>query len=279
MLNARSLAGVGFALIMILFPCIARAGEGRPATPSSKVPEVGKAGSRRLSFEIARAYPHDPAAFTQGLFFKDGFLYEGTGRRGRSSLRKVELETGRVVKQVDLPKSLFGEGIAPHGGRIYQLTWRAGLGLVYDLKTFRLKRRFRYRTEGWGLTTDGTHLIMSDGTDTLHFLDPESFRLVRGLKVRDQTEGVKNLNELEWVEGRIFANIWMRDDIVIISPDTGALLGRIDLGRLAAMERPPGPEAVLNGIAYDPEGDRLFVTGKLWSHVYEIRCATGFLSD
>ncbi|MFW6198363.1 MAG: glutaminyl-peptide cyclotransferase [Acidobacteriota bacterium] len=219
---------------------------------------------------VAR-HPHDPEAFTQGLFFHRGRLYEGTGRRGESVLREVEIPTGRVVREVPLPDRLFGEGIALHDGHVFQLTWTAGVGFVYDLGTFREVRRFDYPGEGWGLTGDGRRLIMSDGTATLRFIEPDSFRTTRHLLARERGDPVERLNELEYIRGEVWANVWQSDDIVRIDPGTGEVLDRIDLSDLVAVEQPRGFEAVLNGIAHDPRSDRVFLTGKLWRHVYEYR--------
>ena len=234
------------------------------AAEQQAVPEV-------YGYEVVNTYPHDPKAFCQGLAFADGYLYEGTGQRGRSTLRKVELETGKVVQQVALDRRLFGEGITVWDERIYQLTWQAGLGLVCDKETFKEAGRFRVRGEGWGLTHDGTHLILSNGSPTLQFIDPKTYRVVRRLNVRDQGNWVRNLNELEYVDGAILANVWTTDRIAWISLVTGNVLGWIDLRGLKPAELRFNNDAVLNGIAYDPESKRLFVTGKNWPKLFEIR--------
>ena len=220
-------------------------------------------------FQVLNAYPHDPKAYTQGLVFEDGFLYEGTGKTGQSTLRKVELETGRVIQSHALSSQLFGEGITILDGRIYQLTWRKGLAIVYDKKTFGEIARFRYSGEGWGLTNDGESLIMSNGTATLQFRDPKTFRIQRRLVVHSQGRNLSRLNELEYIEGEILANVWYQDYIARISPRTGEITGWIDLQRLPTGRR--DREAVLNGIAYDAENDRLFVTGKNWPKLFDIR--------
>lgn len=220
-------------------------------------------------FKVVHTYPHDPDAFTQGLFFHDGFLYEGTGLRGRSSIRKVELETGKVVQQVDLPGEVFGEGITLWGDRIIGLTWQEGTAFVLDLKTFKLWRKFNYAGEGWGLTHNGKELIMSDGSPELRFLDPLSFKELRRVKVTADGRPVDQLNELEWVDGEIYANIWQTDRIARINPKTGAVTGWIDLTGLLPQRR--GSDDVLNGIAYDAKAKRLFVTGKLWPKLFEIQ--------
>jgi len=223
------------------------------------------------TYKIVNVYPHDPQAYTQGLVYKDGYLYEGTGLNGRSSLRKVRLETGEVLQRVDLPPELFGEGIALLGGKIFQLTWKAGTGFIYDAHDFHLLRKFSYPGEGWGLTTDGRLLYMSDGTPEIRVLNPETLKEIRRIKVHDAASPVNELNELEFINGELFANIWQTDRIARISPRTGKVVGWIDLsGILSPMYRRT-PDAVLNGIAYDPQGKRLFVTGKLWPNIFEIQ--------
>jgi len=232
-------------------------------TSTGSVPEY--------TYKIVNVYPHDPQAYTQGLVYKDGYLYEGTGLNGRSSLRKVRLETGEVLQRVDLPPELFGEGIALLGGKIFQLTWKAGTGFIYDAHDFHLLRKFSYPGEGWGLTTDGRLLYMSDGTPEIRVLNPETLKEIRRIKVHDAASPVNELNELEFINGELFANIWQTDRIARISPRTGKVVGWVDLsGILSPMYRRT-PDAVLNGIAYDPQGKRLFVTGKLWPNIFEIQ--------
>ncbi len=227
--------------------------------------------AQEYTFAIVSAYPHDPSAFTQGLAYRDGFLYEGTGREGQSSLRKVRLETGEIVQQKNLAPDLFGEGITLLNDKVIQLTWKSGIGFVYDLNSFRLLRRFSYSGEGWGLATNGRELFMSDGTSEIRVLDSETFQEKRRIKVHDGSAAVDQLNELEFVEGQIFANVWHSNLIARISPQTGDVIGWIDLtGLLSPMYRFEA-EAVLNGIAYDPVLKRLFVTGKLWPRVFEIK--------
>ena len=221
-------------------------------------------------YKIVNAYPHDPNAFTQGLIYHDGRLYEGTGLHGASSLHKVELQTGKVLKRRDLPEKYFGEGIAFCGNRLIQLTYQSKIGFIYDLD-LRQVGSFTYPTEGWGLACDGKHLILSDGTATLRWLDARTFRMVKQITVKDQGRPVGHLNELEYVKGEIFANIWPTDTIARISPDTGEVTGWIDLGGLSQRFEPITPVDCLNGIAYDERGDRLFVTGKLWPKLFEIR--------
>lgn len=221
-------------------------------------------------YQVVHVYPHDPAAYTQGLIYKDGHLYESTGREGKSSLRMVDLATGQVLQRYDLPPDLFGEGLTDWGGNLIQLTWTAGKAFVYDSFTFSLRQTFRYKGEGWGLTHDAKSLIMSDGTPVLRFLDPTTFREIRRVSVLDENKKpVRSLNELEYVRGEIYANVWQTDRIVRISPQSGRVLGWIDLSGL--MEKLADREAVLNGIAYDDKVGRLFVTGKLWPKLFEIR--------
>ncbi|HEY6361770.1 MAG TPA: glutaminyl-peptide cyclotransferase [Vicinamibacterales bacterium] len=221
-------------------------------------------------YEIVREYPHDPEAFTQGLIFRDGFLYESTGQTGRGSVRKVRLETGEVVQRRMLANEYFGEGLTDWGSQLVQLTWVSNIGFVYDLDSFKELRQFRYAGEGWGLTQDGTRLIMSDGTPNLRFLDPTTFDEQSRLNVRDHNGSVDDLNELEFVKGSIYANVWLTERIVIIAPATGAVTAWVDLTGLRPRQGPQGDD-VLNGIAYDAAGDRLFVTGKLWPKLFEIR--------
>jgi glutamine cyclotransferase len=218
---------------------------------------------------VLAAYPHDPRAFTQGLAIHDGMLYESTGRYGRSRLRIVDPERGEVQRQVALDDHLFGEGIAILGGRLYQLTWKAGVVLVYDPEDLRLLTRLDYPGEAWGLTHDGTRLILSDGTPVLRFLTPDTFEVVREVRVTDGRRSVRGLNELEWVNGQIWANILGSDRIARISPASGDILGWIDLGHLYPRAR-RAPNQPLNGIARDPQTGRLFVTGKLWPRLFEV---------
>lgn len=233
----------------------------------------------QYSVEIVKTYPHDPKAFTQGLVFHNGFLYEGTGgkpARGDdfySSLRKVEIESGKVLQKHDVPIDYFGEGIAILNDKIYQLTWTERTGFVYNLADFKLLREVRYAGDGWGLTHDGTNLIMTDGTHVVRFVNPEDFTTVRTITVNDERgQPLMKLNELEYVKGEIWANVWETGWIVRIDPATGKLLGRVDLNTLTDEVQDKNPKAdVLNGIAYDAATDRIFVTGKNWPSLYEIR--------
>lgn len=222
------------------------------------------------TYRIVHTYPHDSGAFTQGLIYLNGHLYESTGLRGRSSLREEDLTTGRIIKYQALPNRYFGEGLTNWRNELIQLTWTSHIALVYDLNTFRFIRTFPCPWEGWGLTQDGKNLILSDGSSTLHFLNPDTFKQVRSIKVTDNGRPVDQLNELEYIRGQIYANIWHSNRIAVISPVSGNVLRWIDLAGLL----PPGsvtdPEAVLNGIAYDPTRNRLFVTGKLWPKLFEI---------
>jgi glutaminyl-peptide cyclotransferase len=222
-------------------------------------------------YEVVRSYPHDREAFTQGLIFRDGVFYEGTGLEGRSGIRKVKLETGEVLQAKPLSRTYFGEGITEWKGQIVQLTWKSEVAFVYDMKTFEPIKQWTYTGEGWGLTHDGTRLIMSDGSSALRFIDPATLKETGRITVRDANGPVEHLNELEYVKGEIFANVWYTERIARISPKDGRITGWIDLtGLLSAAERGTR-DAVLNGIAYDAAGDRLFVTGKLWPRVFEIK--------
>lgn len=221
--------------------------------------------------EIVRSFPHDPQSYTQGLFFHKGFLVESAGLYGKSSLRKIDLKTGRMIKELKLDGRYFGEGCALLKARIYQLTWKEETGFIYDLKTFKKIGRFAYRGEGWGLTTDGRYLIMSNGSSIITFRQPDSFAVVRSINVHDGRQPVASLNELEYIKGEIWANIYMENAIVRISPQDGAVLGWIDLSPLMGKLASRGEIDVLNGIAYDEKNNRIFVTGKLWPLLFEIK--------
>lgn len=226
-------------------------------------------GVELYTYEVVAEHPHDPEAFTQGLVLDDGELFESTGLHGRSSLRRVELATGEVLRERELDDALFGEGITTYGERIVQLTWQSGTGFVYDRESFALERDFTYEPEGWGITHDGSRLVMSDGTARLRFLDPESLEPKGELPVTWEGAPVERLNELEYVEGHVFANVWLTDRIAVIEPSEGEVVAWIDLaGLLPAEEREDAD--VLNGIAFDEEARRLIVTGKLWPRLFEI---------
>ena len=233
------------------------------APAEAKVPEYG--------YRVVHVYPHDPGAFTEGLFYQDGFLYESTGLEGHSFIRKERLETGEVVQSRTVPAQYFGEGIIDWKGRLVELTWRSQVGFVYDLRTFSPVGDFHYPGEGWALTRDDHRLIMSDGTPELRFLNPDTLKEIGRLTVTDEGRPVANLNELEYVKGEVYANIWQTDRIARIDPNTGHVVGWIDLtGLLPDADRMAAPVDVLNGIAYDAAHDRLFVTGKLWPKLFEI---------
>ncbi|MBO0860669.1 MAG: glutaminyl-peptide cyclotransferase [Chloracidobacterium sp.] len=223
------------------------------------------------SYEVVNAYPHDARAFTQGLVFYHGVIYESTGLNGSSSLRRVELETGKVLKQIAVPTQFFAEGLALLNGRLYQLTWQTQRGFVYDLDSFNKLREFDYAGEGWGLTRDARSLIMSDGSSRIRFIDPDTFKIQRMITVQDGKRDITQLNELEYIKGEIYANIWMQDRIARIDPQNGNVNAWIDLSELRPPEARRDPQAVLNGIAYDEDSDRLFVTGKLWPNLFEIK--------
>jgi glutaminyl-peptide cyclotransferase len=232
------------------------------AAPQKTAPVAG--------YKVVKTYPHDRQAFTQGLQYVGGVLYEGTGQHGQSGIRKVELETGKVLQHQPLDSKYFGEGITVWGDTLVQLTWQSEVGFVYDLKTFKQSRTFNYTGEGWGLTHDGKRLIMSDGSAALRFLDPVTFKETGRITVREGTAPVDRLNELEFVRGEILANVWQTHRIARISPATGNVLGWIDLTGLLDQQELARVD-VLNGIAYDATGDRLFVTGKWWPKLFEIK--------
>lgn len=227
------------------------------------------------TYTVVHTYPHDGAAFTEGLFYHDGFLYEGTGMAGNSSIRKVRLETGQIVQQHKLPEQYFGEGIVAWKNRLFELTYTTKVGFIYDLKTFALQGTFHYPGEGWSMTEDGQRIIMDDGTPTIRLSDPETLRETGRITVTANTKPVEYLNELEWVKGELYANIWHTDRIAIIDLTTGHVTAWIDLTGLLPrsdiLPDPEGAEQVLNGIAYDAKNDRLFVTGKYWPKLFEIR--------
>jgi glutaminyl-peptide cyclotransferase len=224
------------------------------------------------SYKVVATFPHDTSSFTQGLVFSDGHLYESTGLEGESTLRRVDITTGQTLQRVDVPRQFFAEGLALVGDELLQLTWRNQIGFVYDKTTFKQKRTFSYKSEGWGIACDGaSQLVMSDGSDTLTFLDPKTFSATKTLRVQDAGRAVGNLNELEWIEGEIWANVWMTDRIARISPRTGEVNAWIDLSTLFPQRLPPAD--VLNGIAYDRTARRIFVTGKKWPRLYQITVA------
>jgi glutaminyl-peptide cyclotransferase len=241
-------------------------------------PKSNAGGVSVSTYEIVNVYNHDSRAFTQGLFFHNGFLYESTGGLGRSSLRKVDIQTGKPLQKFDLADDYFGEGAALFNGKIYQLTWQEEKAFVYDLETFQLLRELNYKGEGWGLTTDGKQLIMSDGTHVIRYVDPETFETMRTIVVfQENGKPLMNINELEFVRGEIWANVWHSENIgkpnhiARIDPQSGKLLGWINLDGISPEDTARDPENTMNGIAYDAATDRIFVTGKNWKKLYEIR--------
>ncbi len=265
----RWLTGIAKAARLLITVCLLIAvGQSVSGQPAQG---VRLHGVQEYKFEVVRMFPHDSHAFTQGLVFHGAFLYESTGLRGRSSLRKVRLETGEVIQEVDLTPEYFGEGITIFKNEVVQLTWQAQTGFVYNLSDFHLLRQFSYPGEGWGLATDGHVIFMSDGTAEIRVLDPVSLAEKRRFTVRDGSRTISQLNELEIVEGELFANVWQTNRIARISPQSGAVVGWIDLTGLLSPIYRLESGAVLNGIAYDSERKRLFVTGKLWPKIFEIK--------
>ena len=258
-LSKRATTALLSLLATILF--VVSATSQQPVAQQGVVPVLGAT--------VVKSFPHDPKAFTQGLEFLDGYLYESTGRQRQSTLRRVVLETGKVVQSVRLPDETFGEGLTIFQGKIYQLTWLDKTGFIYDLRTLRKLAKFSYSTEGWGLTHDDTSLILSDGTNRLQYIDPESFRVTKTLEIFAGPTAVTNLNELEFIHGEIWANIWHSDRIARIDPKSGQVTAWVDLTAIAGPETRE-QEDVLNGIAWDSGRQRLFVTGKNWSKVFEI---------
>ena len=244
-----------------------------PVTNSTPAKTNNAAGTKPplYTYEVVNTFPHDPAAFTQGLVFLDGVLWESTGLNGQSSLRKVDLKTGAVLKRVEVAAQYFAEGLAILSNKMFQLTWQNHKGFVYDLMSFEKKQEFSYEGEGWGLATDGQQLILSDGTDQIRFLDPATFAVKRTIHVSGMGHVIDRLNELEYIKGEIYANIWGTDFIVRIDPATGNLTGVIDFTGLLPLADRNGNNDVLNGIAYDTAQDRLFVTGKRWPKLFEVR--------
>lgn len=258
-LDMRFVLFLAFLTAIIFFPsCASR-------TPKTEI----------YDYKIINIYPHAQDAFTQGLVFEDGILYEGTGLNGKSSLRKVDLKSGNILDVYKLPDEFFGEGITVCGDKIIQLTWRSNTGFIYEKHGFNLVGKFSYPFEGWGITYNGRHLIASDGTPTLHFLNPLTFKEEATVKVHDSYGEVDRLNELEYINGEIYANVWRTERIARIDPETGNLLGWINLSGLLDHLGTRGNVDVLNGIAYDAKSEHLFVTGKLWPKIFEIEIAAG----
>ena len=290
MINARSFRFVVLSMLLMLTSGCARANDNgtlekqardKPqhvqgsATTALK-PVSGDNSLHLYSYRVVNTYPHDETAFTQGLFFHNDKLYESTGLNGQSTVRQVDLETGEIIRSRAIDPEYFGEGAVAIGQRLYSLSWQSGTGFVHDTHDLSLVEKFTYDGEGWGLTSDGVSLIMSDGTPTLRFLDPENFSQTRTIDVVMKGRAINKINELEWVGGRIFANLWMQDWIAIINPATGQISGLVDMtgllpeAEIARMNAITGKENVLNGIAYKADEDRLFVTGKNWPFLYEI---------
>jgi glutamine cyclotransferase len=253
------------ALLLLLPAC-----QGAPSQPQASTASTLGQEPAQIGYRVVAAYPHDPKAFTQGLFWLDGFLYETTGQIGQSTLRRVNLTDGKVLQSVNMPGRVFGEGSTPWGDQIISLTWQDGMGFRWDRKTFRQVGTWRYPGEGWGLTQNGRDIIMSDGTAELRFLDPETLQERRRVRVTASGQPVDRLNELEFVNGEILANVWLTPRIARIDPATGNVTGWIDLTPLVRETVPNDVDAVLNGIAHDPATNRLFVTGKNWPRLYEI---------
>ncbi len=265
MILARRIAVSLLALVSVLStPAIAQAPSRAPVAQAASVPD------RLYSARVVRSFPHDPSAFTEGLLYEDGVIYESTGMVGRSFIRKSRLETGEVLLQRELKPPYFGEGIVTWKGKLVQLTWQHEVGFVYGASDFTPRGSFKYSGEGWALTKDDRRLIMSDGTDQIRFLDPDALAETGRIRVTFKSEPVRDINEVEWVKGEIFANIWQTDIIIRIDPKTGQVLGRISLTGLPLMQDRNGGEDVMNGIAYDAASDRLLVTGKQWSKIYQI---------
>lgn len=246
--------------------------EGKETESTSNIVIVPSSAPEQYGFSVVNTFPHDTEAYTQGLEYQDGFLYESTGLNGKSSLRKVELTTGKVLKRVDLPETLFGEGLTIVGDKIIQLTWQSGIGIVYDKNTFEKEREFNYQAsrEGWGITFDGERLIKSDGTNRLYFLDKDNYQETGYIEVYTDKGPLDQINELEYINGKVYANVYMTDIIVIIDPLSGMVEGEINLIGLLPQSHHTPETDWLNGIAYDKHSDRLFVTGKNWDTLFEI---------
>lgn len=260
---------IALPLLFVLAAC-GQAPVNAPPAEAQTAPPPQEMPAPTQGYRIVNTYPHDPRAFTQGLLWADGHLYESTGQVGESTIRRVDLETGRVLQSVDIPPGMFGEGLVNWGDQLINITWQNQIGHRWDRRTLRRLGSWRYRGEGWGLTQNGREIIMSDGTNELRFLDPETLQERRRLAVTDAGAPVERLNEIEWVDGEIYANVWLTPMIARIDPDTGHVRGWIDLTALAAQTTRGRTDDVLNGIAWDAQRRRLFVTGKNWPRLYEI---------
>jgi glutaminyl-peptide cyclotransferase len=245
--------------------------EETPQAQSGQIVSVDKNMKGNFTYEIVKTLPHDTNAFTQGLIFYEGSFYESTGLQGKSTLRRVEVDTGKVLKKIDVPSEYFAEGMTIFQGKIFQLTWLNQKGFVYDLGTFEKEKEFSYYGEGWGLTNDEKNLILSDGTNKIRFVDPFTFEVIKTISVTENSQPIPSINELEYINGQIFANVWQTDRIIVVDPSTGNVTASIDLKGILKPEDVTGPIDVLNGIAYDSAKDRLFVTGKLWPKIFEIK--------
>ncbi|HXU35839.1 MAG TPA: glutaminyl-peptide cyclotransferase [Blastocatellia bacterium] len=266
-LGLIAVAGAVFLIVILL-----RQGTPtQPNTTSNSNQSTSVARAQQVSYEVVSSYPHDPTSFTQGLLWHDGSLYEGTGLEGQSKLRRLEFPSGKVLKEISLSTEYFGEGLALVNNRLIQLTWKSHRGFVYDLDSFKQLQEFAYDTEGWGLTYDGSNLILSDGSSNLFYLDPQTFKPIRNLAVTMNGQPLTEINELEFIEGEIWANVWQTDKIVRIDPSTGRVTSFLNLKGILAPSDRTGREDVLNGIAYDAEKKRIFITGKLWPRIFEIR--------
>jgi glutamine cyclotransferase len=270
------IAGAALAVVagaaLLIFALVRSGSETQStATAINQPPMASDERARQVSYEVVNSYAHDSTSFTQGLLWHDGGFYESTGQYGQSKLRRLEFPSGKVLKEISLTPELFGEGLALVDGRLIQLTWKSHRGFVYDLNTFQSLREFSYDTEGWGLTYDGQNLILSDGSSDLFYLDPQTFKPVRKLAVRMNGQPIRELNELEFINGEIWANVWQTDLIVRIDPSTGRVASFLNLKEILAPSDRTGGENVLNGIAYDGAKKRIFVTGKLWPRIFEIR--------
>jgi len=262
-------------LAVVAYACATAPPRDPGVAPAALEPPSMRANTPVSGVDVVHVWPHDPGAFTQGLIVRGGTVLESTGLYGASSLRRADLATGRVLARVDLAPDVFAEGIALLGGKIYQVTWRGRRGFVYDAETFAALREFTYDGEGWGLTAVGERLVLSDGTDALRFIDPATFRVDRVVHVHDGDRPVTQLNELEMVRGEIFANIWGSNQIARIAPESGEVKGWIDAATIAGDGAGRDPDDVMNGIAYDEAADRLFMTGKRWRSIFEVRLKTG----
>ncbi len=256
-------------LLSLLFISQSCKKEAEPPKPIS--PQSTTAPAPVYTYEVVNTWSHDPDAFTQGLQYFNGELYESTGLNGRSSLRRVELTSGKVLQKIDIDKEYFAEGMTILGNKIYQITYQTHIGFIYDLKTFQKLGSWQYEGEGWGLTNNGKELIMSNGSNKINFLDPTSLAIVRTIEVTDENFLVENLNELEYIKGEIYANIWQRDRVVRIDPETGKVKGWINFSDLLSPQERTERVDVLNGIAYDEKQDRIFITGKLWPKLFEVK--------